>query len=209
MYEYMLDSQLLARPSPQKDLGITISKDLKWNFHINQDLSKAYRMLGFLRRHTNIYFDSQTRKLLYVSLVRPHCGYVSEIWAPTSIVNLKKVESIQRRATRYILRKSDLNYGDRLLKMNLLPLSYWHEIKDLVFFFKCIKGLYNFHINNYMSKENNQLDIVIVIAIVIVIVVSWICQYLFVKQSYSKTLILVVSLKFGILYLLTSAAVHQ
>ena len=68
----------------------------------------------------------------------------SEVWAPSSIVNLKKVESLQRRATGFILPDSDLNYRDRLIKLNLIPLSYWHEIKDLVnccCFFKCLKGL--------------------------------------------------------------------
>ena len=63
-HDHRLDSHLLTRPSTQKDLGITISKDLKWNSHINQAVSKAYRMLGFLRRHTNRYFDFQTRKVL-------------------------------------------------------------------------------------------------------------------------------------------------
>ena len=94
-HDHRLDSHLLTRPSTQKDLGITISKDLKWNSHINQAVSKAYRMLGFLRRHTNRYFDSQTRKVLYLSLIRSHCGYASEVWAPSSIVNLKKVSNVE------------------------------------------------------------------------------------------------------------------
>ena len=87
--------------------------------------------------------------------IRSHCGYASEVWAPSSIVNLKKVESLQRRATRFILPNSDLNYRDRLIKLNLIPLSYWHEIKDLVFFFKCLKGLYNFPINNFVKSKQS------------------------------------------------------
>ena len=156
IHDYRLDSHSLTRPSSQKDLGITISKDLKWNSHINQAVSKGYRMLGFRRRHTNRHFDSETKKVLYRSLIRPHCGYASEVWAPSSIVNLKKVESLQRRATRFILPTSDLNYRDRLIKLNLvIPLSYWHEIKDLVFFFKCLKGLYNFPINNFVKSKQS------------------------------------------------------
>ena len=134
IHDYRLDSHSLTRPSSQKDLGITISKDLKWNSHINQAVSKGYRMLGFLRRHTNRHFDSETKKVLYRSLIRPHCGYASEVWAPSSIVNLKKVESLQRRATRFILPNSDLNYRDRLIKLNLIPLSYWREIRTEHFF---------------------------------------------------------------------------
>ena len=141
IHDHRLDSHLLTRPSTQKDLGITISKDLKWNSRINQAVSKAYRMLGFLRRHTNRYFDSQTRKMLYLSLIRSHCVYASEVWAPSSIVNLKKVESLQRWATRFILPNSDLNYRDRLIKLNHIPVLlvrnqglsiFWNASKDCI-----------------------------------------------------------------------------
>ena len=49
---------------------------------------------------------------------------------------------MQRRATRFILKRnsSNLSYKDRLIKLKLLPLSYWLEYLDLVFFFKCLHG---------------------------------------------------------------------
>ena len=67
------------RNSPSSDLGITISKDLKWNSHINQAVFKDYRMLGFLRQKMNRYFYSHTRKMLYLSLIRSTCGYAGEV----------------------------------------------------------------------------------------------------------------------------------
>ena len=113
-------------------------------------------MLGFLRRHSCKNFDWETKRLLYLTLVRPHIGYASEVWAPYTIGNITRVESLQRRATKYILNlnwKSDLNYRERLLKSNLLPLSYWHEIKDLTFYFKCRMGLYKVPINSYVKPR--------------------------------------------------------
>ena len=49
---------------------------------------------------------------------------------------------MQRRATRFILKRnsSDLSYKDRLIKLKVLPLNYWLEYLDLVFFFKCLHG---------------------------------------------------------------------
>ena len=35
-------------------------------------------------------------------------------------------------------------YKDRLLKLNLLPLTYWHEYLDLVFFLKIVNRLVDF-----------------------------------------------------------------
>ena len=54
------------------------------------------------------------------------------------------VENIQRRATRFILRNSNLCCKARLIKLKLLLLSYWLEYLDLVFFFKCLHGLIDF-----------------------------------------------------------------
>ena len=51
------------------------------------------------------------------------------------------VEKVQRRATRFILKNSrNLSYKDRLIKLKLLPLNYWLEYLDLVFFFKYLHG---------------------------------------------------------------------
>ena len=57
-------------------------------------------------------------------------------WSPQTIGALCIVEGVQRRATKFILGypEADLSYKDRLSKLNLLPISYWHKIRDLVFF---------------------------------------------------------------------------
>ena len=42
-------------------------------------------------------------------------------------------------------------YKQRLLKLELLPLSYDREMKDLVFFFKALYDYVDLHINNRVS----------------------------------------------------------
>ena len=62
-------------------------------------------------------------------------GYASEVWTPLHNGGLGTIEAVQRRATKYILGYPDalIPYKDRLIKLNLLPVSYWHVIRDLVF----------------------------------------------------------------------------
>ena len=51
------------------------------------------------------------------------------------------MEKVRRRATRFIMSlpyQSETCYKDRLLKTGLLPLSYWHEYLDLMYFFKAV-----------------------------------------------------------------------
>ena len=82
---------------------------------------------------------------LYRSLVRSHFCFCSQLWAPqSSTSNLILFENIRRRATHFILRNSNLCYKAHLIKLKLLPLSYWLEYLELVFFFKCLHGLIDF-----------------------------------------------------------------
>ena len=63
------------------------------------------------------------------------CLMPSKIWAPqASSHDLAILEVVQRRATKFILQNDVLSYLECLRKLNLLPISYWLEIKDLIFF---------------------------------------------------------------------------
>ena len=84
------------------------------------------------------------KKCLHLTVVRPHLGYATQIWAPQTIELIKRVERVQRRATKFILNLpfySEVPYEERLIASNLLPISFWHEYLDLVHFFKMINGL--------------------------------------------------------------------
>ena len=62
-----------------------------------------------------------------------------------------RIEDVQRRASLRILRlkRGDLTYVDRLKKLDLLPLSYDREIKDLIFYYKCRYGLIDLDIDGF------------------------------------------------------------
>ena len=101
-------------------------------------------MLGFVRRNTRFITRTSVRRSIYLTLVRCHLGYATQIWAPQSKELIRKIERVQRRATKYILNlpfRCSESYKDRLVKLNLLPLTYWHEYLDLVFLFKAITGI--------------------------------------------------------------------
>ena len=51
---------------------------------------------------------------------------------------------MQRRASKLILKPSfscDVTYKTRLQLTNLLPISFWHEFLDIVFFYKVVNNL--------------------------------------------------------------------
>ena len=79
------------------------------------------------------------KKNLYTSLVRSQMSYCSMIWRPNLIKDIKCLETVQRRATKFILSDYSSDYRVRLLSLNLLPLMMQLELYDLVFFIKSLK----------------------------------------------------------------------
>ena len=139
---------------------MTISPDLTWDTHINTILARANRILAFLRCNSVMSFTTDHRKLLYLTFVRSYIGYASEVWAPSTIGSITKIESLQRRATKFILNthwQEDISYHERLSRLNLLPLTYWHEVKDLIFYFKCRAGHYTLPIADYVKPKGTRL----------------------------------------------------
>jgi hypothetical protein len=92
---------------------------------------------------------------LISTILNNFSGFISsKVWSPTHNRQLsERIERVQRRATKWILRTGtcEMPYKQRLLKLELLPLSYDREMKDLVFFFKSLYGYVDLNINNCVS----------------------------------------------------------
>ena len=51
--DYTIHNHILEFVEESKYLGVTISKDLTWNAHINNITNKANKTLGFIKRNTH------------------------------------------------------------------------------------------------------------------------------------------------------------
>ena len=129
----------------------TITSKLSWSTHIDNIISKANKMLGLLKRTFPLLQDISVRRTLYLSLVKSQLSYGCEIWSPHEFGCKRMLESVQRRATGWILmcRQGYISYKNRLIKLNLLRLAYDREVRDLVFFFKSIHEFTDCNIYNY------------------------------------------------------------
>ena len=91
-----------------------------------------------------IQVQTETHHTLYLSIIQCHLGYATQVRSPQSIGLLKRVENVQRRATKLILKlpfHCDVTYKTCPHLRNLLPISYWHEFLDIVFFYKAVHNL--------------------------------------------------------------------
>ena len=86
---------------------------------------------------------------MYCSLVRPLLEYCTVVWSGTSRKNIKNIEKIQRSMTRYVFNHAEVDFKDRLLMTNILPLTMRREYTDIVFFWKCLYG--NYDVKDFVS----------------------------------------------------------
>ena len=79
------------------------------------------------------------RKIL-TTVVRPRLEYAAVVWSPHMKKDVKKLEKIQRTATRMVPELKDLEYEDRLKERRLLTLQDRRERGDLITMYKIISG---------------------------------------------------------------------
>ena len=99
--QYKIYGKILEAVEHHPYLGVELQSDLKWDHHIKQITGKANRSLAFLRRNLS-RCPEQTKERAYVALVRPHVEFASAVWDPHLKKDIKEVETIQRRAARFV-----------------------------------------------------------------------------------------------------------
>jgi hypothetical protein len=144
MNDYKLNTLNIQQTDSEQDLGVWVENRLTWNKQVNEQSTKANKLLGYIRRSSLYIHNTAVRRMLYLALVRPHLGYATQTWAPQSVELLKQVERTQRRATKFILELPFSSTMDHQA-LSLLPICYWHEYLDMVLFYKTTHGLV--HIN--------------------------------------------------------------
>lgn len=132
---YSLGNSPLEDVKEFKDLGVTTTDNFNWNSHIDIIVSKANRMLGLIKKTCRGLDDTKTLRTLYCALVRSNVEYCSVVWSPYTKKNIEKVEKVQRRATKFILKTED-NYETRLKKLNLMSLKNRRILAMLLFYIK-------------------------------------------------------------------------
>jgi hypothetical protein len=84
---------------------------------------------------------SVSRPLIFISTARKVKTQFNNYWMRLSMIY---TERVKRRASKCIHKLPFMcteSYKDRLMSINLLPVSYWHEYLHLMFFFKAINGI--------------------------------------------------------------------
>ena len=88
---YKMGDTVLGTTEKEKDLGVTISADMKVSEQCGIAASNDNQILGLIRR--NITYKEKAN---YISAVRPHLEYCIQAWIPYRKKDIDKLGRIQR-----------------------------------------------------------------------------------------------------------------
>ena len=89
----------------------------------------------------NKCFQSRDRQLLFRAFtvyVRPILEYCCNVWSPYRLLDIRKIESVQRQFTKRLRGLKELSYPDRLKCLKAEPLELRRIKCDLSMYFKIL-----------------------------------------------------------------------
>ena len=142
-YPYTLSIIAIDYVTSQKDLGVHVTNTLNWSLHCKTLAVKATNMLNLVKRTCHFTKNKDQKRVLYLTLVRSQIEHCSVVWTPQSVTLLTQVESVQKRAVKWILSEQFQSYSEedylaKLHNLDLLPLKEKFLFTDLLTFFKII-----------------------------------------------------------------------
>ncbi|CAB3993693.1 Hypothetical predicted protein [Paramuricea clavata] len=102
-HTYKLQDSALKTTDCERDLGVWTSSTLTWSKQVLHQCAQANKSLGYIRRSTIKIKTISVRRTLYLTPVRSHLAYASQVWAPQTVDLIKRTERVQRRASKYII----------------------------------------------------------------------------------------------------------
>ena len=138
---------------------MTIHNKLKWNEHISNIRTKASKTLGFIKRNLH-GCKPPVKSMAYQTMVRPTLEYASTVWDPYQQVHIRALESIQRRAARFVTGR----YRDRTpgCMTAMVQQLQWHTLAQrrltsrLVMLYKISHDLIDIHAPSYLTPGDSR-----------------------------------------------------
>ena len=171
--QYLLMGQHLETVVHIRDLGVTLDPHLTYNVHIDEVLSKANKMLGFITRLSSEFFNLRVLLILYSASVRSNLEYCTTIWSPYYNCHIKRIEKIQKKFVKNLCYKFNILYDQRnydtiLEYLGLVPLAVRRVMFDACFIFKILSCVINcsvlldkflLHVPSYQVRNSHLLYI--------------------------------------------------
>ena len=123
-----------------KDLGITANSNLLFREHIDNIVTSSKIMSGILLRTFSTRQEAPMMRM-FNSYIKSKLEYCSIVWSPWHQNEINKLERIQKNFTSKIHGLDQLDYHERLKKLNLYSLERRRERYLIINAWQQIEGI--------------------------------------------------------------------
>jgi hypothetical protein len=138
-------------------LGVCLRNNLESDENVKMACTNAYNSLGILRRTFETWSDVKTFKTLYTAFVRPHLEYAAPVWNCLNRKVIKRLEDVQKRATKLVPQLRDMCNEERLL-LGLTSLKDRKMRDDMIQMFKIERKINRVELFRKCEDERLVLD---------------------------------------------------
>ena len=118
-----------------------MNRTLNFTEHAMSLYSKANQRFGLLKRTCHFIHSIIKKRVLYLAMVRSLFEHCPTVWRPSSNTTIEKLESIQKRAVKWIngdytnsYSTDNLLYYNHCKQLDILPIRYRFDYHDLKLF---------------------------------------------------------------------------
>ena len=122
-------------------MGVIIQENGQPESHIDKIFGETYNLLRNIRLAFH-YMDKEMMRKLITTMIRPRLEYAGVVWSPHKKKHIKKLERLQRMATRMVPELEGMTYEERIKAMDLPTLEQRREGGDLIQIYKLVNGMY-------------------------------------------------------------------
>ena len=138
-----------------KDLGLSISADMKVSEQCGIAASKGNQIRGLIRRNI-VYKEKELIIPLYTTIVRPHLEYCIQAWRPYRKKDIDMLKRVQGRETKVIQKLRNISYEMRLKESGLTTLETRRLRGDQFEVFKILNRYENIDRNDFFTVKEER-----------------------------------------------------
>ena len=151
---YEMNGTILENVTEEKDLGVIIDNELKFHKHVSAAVLKANQTLGIVKK-TFSTLDKELLPIVFRHQIRPYLEYGNIIWHPRYKGDIRKVEGVQRRATKLIPELKDQPYQQRLENLNMYSMEYRRKRGDMIQVYKIMNKMERIDPSDFFTQNTN------------------------------------------------------
>ena len=134
-----------------------MNRTLNFTEHASSLYSKANQRFGLLKRTCHFVHSITKKRALYLAMVRSIFEHCPTVWRPSSTTIINRLESIQKRAVKWINADysnsytfNNLLYYTHCKQLEILPICHRFDYHDLKLFHLIVHNLSSIKLPPYL-----------------------------------------------------------